>query len=107
MNGAPTLRERELLERLQGVLRTEFRRVGHGSQKRVLEQLELKKSSFDSAFSRGSVKILMLLRVLEALGVEPGRFFAQAFPADEVPPPGLPPVGVRTVMSRMGGEGRG
>lgn len=106
MDGTLTAEERELFDDLRSALRTEFQKAGHGSQKRTLKAIGLKKAALDSAFSRGSVKVLVLLRILKHLGVESGEFFTNAFPegaqtfAGASAPGSPPPAGVQNFQKR-------
>jgi hypothetical protein len=93
--------EEEMFAQLLELLREQFRRAGHGSKKRVLEELGTNNAAFDIAFKRGSVTILLLTRVLKALGISPGDFFARIYPPGRPLPPGIPPAGVLRALERM------
>ena len=96
-----TPREQHQIAQLHEAIREEFRNLGYGSQKKILAQAGISKSGFEAAFYRGSIKVAQLLRILAIMDIEPGEFFARAFPVALKPPPGDPPPGVATVLRRI------
>ena len=85
-----TSQERAFLRQIQQELSRVLRESGR-SRPEALEIAGLKEAAFDSAWSRGSMKLVWIFRVLHAHGVEPRDFFDQAFgkgPArPDTPPP--------------------
>lgn len=69
----------EVLERIREQLKAEFRRVGHGSKKKTMDALGLSRAALDQAFHRKSLKIEMLARVVDNLGVPFEVFICRAF----------------------------
>ena len=90
-------------DRLREALRREFHRAGHGSIKRVLTNLGLKRPAFDQAMHRRSLKLILLLGILRELEVDPGRFFLSVFPPkiEMEEPTGKPPLAVEIGLERM------
>lgn len=93
--------EKKLFEVLKGELRELFRKEGHGSKKRILETLGTNSKAYDMAMNHGTLKLLVLHRILAALEVDPGEFFSRVFPRDRLEPPGIPPVGVLRAYEAM------
>ena len=93
--------ERELFEGLQKKFRVLFRRAGHGSKKRILEEVGITRAGFDYTVKNGSVTLLLITRVLKALGVKRGEFFSEVFPHDRALPPGQPPRAVLHALELM------
>jgi hypothetical protein len=90
-------------DRLREALRREFHRAGHGSIKRVLANLGLKRAAFDQAMARRSLKLIWLLGILRELEVDAGRFFLSVFPPEieMKEPQGRPPLAVQVALDRM------
>jgi hypothetical protein len=96
----------ELLAEIRSKLRGEFQRKGRGSQKHLLQALGIKPSTYDAKFREGSLKLTDLVRVLNALDVDPGAFFAGLFPNTGVPP-GMPPPAVAQALERLANNVKG
>ena len=86
----------------QGLSRL-FQIHGRGSRKRALAAAGISPSTFDSALARGSLKIVPLALILQALGTTLAEFFAeglgQEFQDDK--PSGSPPQLVETARERL------
>jgi len=103
-----TTEDRGILKDLRLELRRWFRRAGRGSRKHVLEQLGASESMLDSAFQRGSVKVVLLLKLVRELGGTPRQFFSAALGLDSLDwckPEGKQPVAVKCGFQRLEEEG--
>jgi tetratricopeptide (TPR) repeat protein len=103
-----TTEDRGILKDLRLELRRWFRRAGRGSRKHVLEQLGASESMLDSAFQRGSVKVVLLLKLVRELGGTPREFFSAALGPDSLvwcKPEGKQPVAVKCGFQRLDKEG--
>ncbi len=82
--------ERAFLRQIQRELSRVLRESG-SSRPEALATAGLKEAAFDSAWSRGSMKLVWIFRVLHAHGVEPRDFFDQAFGQESLRRPDTPP----------------
>lgn len=85
-----TSQERDFLRQIQSELSRVLRESGT-SRPEALETAGLKEAAYDSAWSRGSMKLVWIFRVLHAHGVEPREFFDQVFGEGPLRPDTQPP----------------
>ncbi len=70
---------------INGELGAAFKRVGVGAITRAEESMKVYKGFLRKARHSGNLRVRTLVQILDVLGIEPQRFFAQAFPSEGDP----------------------
>ena len=106
MDLTPTTTEAETIAEIRRVLTEQMSIRGRGTKGKTLKRIGMSLSTFDMAFTRGSIKVVQLLRILAELGIDPGQFLREAVPArseeplPKAPPPKIVEIGLQRRVQR-------
>lgn len=95
--------ERAHLRRIQKELAEVLRETGL-PRPQALAAAGLKEGAFDSAWSRGSFKLVWVIKVLLAHGVEPSDFFTRIWSGADQTPGSDPPYLLQLARQRSSGK---
>lgn len=92
--------ERALLRQIQQEL-AKILRKNESSRTEALSSVGISEGAFDSAWSRGSIKLVWVLRLLTVHDINPKTFFDRVFGEEPLRPDTPPPKISKLAQSRL------